>query len=419
MGATLVNSASGRQDQLDSVRQPLPSAAATDHGSESAAVSRASVYARRLGRILRSHPTRHRGLNKALWCVTATVVLVAALGATFRPSPPSATGTAARPAAAQPQAPGVSAVPADVSQAGPASALALLATVVIKGRAPMTGYTRDQFGPAWTDDNDDPMGHNGCDTRNDILRRDLLVTAFTATGHGCAVLTGTLADPYTGRTIAFARGGSSSAVQIDHVVPLGDAWQSGAQQWPVQERIDLANDPLDLLAVSSPQNEAKGDGDAATWLPANRVYRCAYVARQVAVKARYELWMTRAEHDAIASILGTCPTQPAPAEAGAGPVALSSSVPTAVGTPSAASPPAAVTPVVLPPVVASSAIAPTVAPPTVATSEPAPVTSDDQPATVTPGAFCATEGATGVSKTGRPERCQTSATDSRLRWRAA
>jgi Protein of unknown function (DUF1524) len=189
----------------------------------------------------------------------------------------------------------------------------VLASLPVKGRAPKTGYARDQFGPAWTDDNDDELGHNGCDTRNDILRRDLAALAVKPGTHDCVVTAGTLADPYTGRTIAFVRGAtSSSAVQVDHVVALSDAWQKGAQQWPARTRRDLANDPLNLLAVTGPVNRAKGDGDAATWLPPNKGYRCAYVARQVAVKARYHLWVTAAERDGIARVLSACPGQPLP-----------------------------------------------------------------------------------------------------------
>ena len=196
-----------------------------------------------------------------------------------------------------------------------APALAALNALPIKGRAPLTGYTRQQFGPAWTDDNDDPLGHNGCDTRNDILRRDLTSIAVKADSSGCVVLTGSLADPYTGSTIAFTRGvTTSSAIEIDHVVALGDAWQTGAQQLTSRQRTDLGNDPLNLLAVSGSQNESKGDADSASWLPPNKSYRCAYVARQVAVKARYHLWVTAAEHDAIARILASCPDQVTPAE---------------------------------------------------------------------------------------------------------
>lgn len=186
------------------------------------------------------------------------------------------------------------------------SALAQLNILPIKGRAPKTGYSRAQFGQAWTDDVSVAGGHNGCDTRNDILRRDLADVAFRP-GSTCVVTSGILEDPYTGAIIHFVRGpGTSTAVQIDHMVALSDAWQTGAQQLSLEQRTNLANDPLNLRAVDGPTNEAKGDGDAATWLPPYKQYRCGYVARQVEVKAKYRLWVTRAEHDAMERVLNAC-----------------------------------------------------------------------------------------------------------------
>ena len=187
------------------------------------------------------------------------------------------------------------------------AAKAALDRLPVKGRAPKTGYSRDAFGPSWTDDVDVAGGHNGCDTRNDVLRRDLTAVRLKAGTRGCVVLAGALADPYTGRTISFVRGRASSArVQTDHVVALGDAWVTGAQQLTASQRTALANDPLELLAVDGPTNSAKRDADAASWLPPNKAFRCAYVARQVAVKARYRLWVTSAEKASIARVLGTC-----------------------------------------------------------------------------------------------------------------
>ncbi|MFQ4148073.1 DUF1524 domain-containing protein [Arthrobacter sp. LAPM80] len=183
-----------------------------------------------------------------------------------------------------------------------AKALEVLATLPIKGRAPKTGYSREKFGQAWAD-----VDRNGCDTRNDILARDLTAKTFKAGSRECQVLTGVLADPYTATTISFVRGQSTSgAVQIDHVVALNDAWQKGAQQLSVDQRTALANDPLNLLAVDGPSNQQKGASDAATWLPPNKGYRCEYVARQVSVKATYKLWVTQGEHDAMATVLGGC-----------------------------------------------------------------------------------------------------------------
>lgn len=217
----------------------------------------------------------------------------------------SATGATSASGSETPSARTTGTPPADAS--GRASLA--LAGIPVKGRAPLAGYDRALFGPAWYD-----ADGNGCDTRNDILRRDLTERTMKAGTGGCVVLSGTLHDPYSGRTLAFVRGtGTSSAVQIDHVVALGDAWQKGAQQLSSAQRVALANDPLNLLAVSGSANQAKGNGDAATWLPAAKPFRCAYVARQVAVKVKYRLWMTQAEHDAVQRILATCPGQGLPA----------------------------------------------------------------------------------------------------------
>jgi hypothetical protein len=95
-------------------------------------------------------------------------------------------------------------------------------------------------------------------------------------------------------------------------VALSDAWQKGAQKLSFASRVQFANDPLNLLAVDGPTNSSKGDSDAATWLPPNKAYRCAYVARQVAVKRKYQLWVTSAERDAIARVLKACPGQKLP-----------------------------------------------------------------------------------------------------------
>ncbi|MDQ0869528.1 hypothetical protein QFZ70_002001 [Arthrobacter sp. V1I9] len=188
------------------------------------------------------------------------------------------------------------------ASSGAANALVQLESIPVKGRAPKTGYTRDEFGPAWSD-----TDHNGCDTRNDILARDLTNETFKPGTNGCVVTTGTLADKYTGTTINFVRGqNTSSEVQIDHIVPLSDAWQKGAQQLSADQRKQLANDALNLMAADGPTNSAKGDKDAATWLPPNRAFRCEYVARQTAVKAKYDLWVTPAEHDTINGILERC-----------------------------------------------------------------------------------------------------------------
>jgi hypothetical protein len=186
------------------------------------------------------------------------------------------------------------------TQVASGQAASVLDTLAVKGRAPKTGYERSQFGDGWKQS-------GGCDTRNSILHRDLTATIVN---DKCQVTKGMLSDPYTGKIIAFTRGASSSAdVQIDHVVALSDAWQKGAQQLSAERREDLANDPLELLAVDGPANQQKSDGDAATWLPSNKAFRCQYVARQVAVKKKYQLWVTQAEKDAIVRVLSVCPGQ--------------------------------------------------------------------------------------------------------------
>ncbi|WP_245542917.1 GmrSD restriction endonuclease domain-containing protein [Ruania albidiflava] len=188
------------------------------------------------------------------------------------------------------------------------SAVDVLALLEVKGRAAKTGYDRDAFAYREVD-----VDRNGCDTRNDVLNRDLQARTHRSGTGGCVVLTGMLADPYSGEWIAFVRGtGTSSEVQIDHVVALSDAWQKGAQGWDAATLAQFGNDPLNLLAVSGPLNAQKGDGDAATWLPPDRSYWCPYVARQVAVKHAYDLWVTKAEHDAMARVLASCPEQPLP-----------------------------------------------------------------------------------------------------------
>ncbi|WP_285246309.1 HNH endonuclease family protein [Pseudarthrobacter sp. efr-133-R2A-89] len=184
------------------------------------------------------------------------------------------------------------------------AALSALDGLAVKGRAPNTGYSREAFGQAWLD-----VDRNGCDTRNDILRRDLAGVIF-ADGSTCKVTGGYFQEPYTGQAIEFRRGAdTSSTVQIDHVVPLGDAWQKGAQGLTPKERQGLANDPLNLIAADGQANQKKGAGDAATWLPKNTAIRCHYVARQISVKAAYGLWVTPAEKDAMKKVLATCPAQ--------------------------------------------------------------------------------------------------------------
>ena len=180
----------------------------------------------------------------------------------------------------------------------------VLESLEVKGRAANDNYERTAFGQAWLD-----VDRNGCDTRNDILRRDLGGVQFTE-GSRCRVARGEFHEPYTGAVVTFTRGAESSkAVQIDHVVALGDAWQKGAQQLTPLQRQNFANDPLNLVAADGPANQEKSASDAASWLPKNKAFRCHYVARQISVKAAYALWVTQTEKDAMKRVLASCPEQ--------------------------------------------------------------------------------------------------------------
>ena len=254
--------------------------------------------------------------------LAAAIAVASMAGCSALPAPSAAEAGASASASAvasavAPPAPATPRSAADPSVPAPApappvpagTALAELARLEVKGRAPRTGYDRDLFASGWGDPD-----RNGCDTRNDVLARDLTGETFLPGTRNCVVATGTLVDPYSGATIAFRRGqGTSEAVQIDHVVAVSDAWQKGAQRWDRARRAAFYDDPLNLLAVDGALNSQKGDGDAATWLPPARGTRCGYVARQIAVKRAYGLWVTAAERDAMARVLSSCPEQDLPA----------------------------------------------------------------------------------------------------------
>jgi Protein of unknown function (DUF1524) len=250
---------------------------------------------------------RARRRSRQAWAllVTAAVCIVAALSWFFTAGQFAAAGPAAEGPAEAPVFNSAWMKPVQEPNPVPAgTALAALDGLAVKGRAPNTDYSREAFGQAWLD-----VDRNGCDTRNDILRRDLADVVFSE-GSTCKVTAGHFREPYTGKDVDFRRGSESSrAVQIDHVVALGDAWQKGAQGLGPKERQSLANDPLNLIAADGAANQQKSAGDAATWLPKNTAVRCHYVARQISVKAAYGLWVTAAEKDAMKKVLGSCPGQ--------------------------------------------------------------------------------------------------------------
>ncbi len=177
----------------------------------------------------------------------------------------------------------------------------VLEELKVKGRAPKIGYSREEFYSGW------PTAE-GCSLRQRILKREFGETAVL---DGCVVLAGEFDEPYTGEHMIFKDKTEVSKLQIDHVVALSDAWQKGAQYMDYEVRNKIATDPLNLLAVDGLANNQKSDGDAATWLPANKKFRCQYVARQVSVKYKYSLWVTEAEKEAILKVLSNCPNEPA------------------------------------------------------------------------------------------------------------
>ena len=202
------------------------------------------------------------------------------------------------PASYQPEI--IAADPVAVNPQDGTLAINVLETLAIKGRAPKTGYARTEFYQAWP-------AIDGCNLRQRIIKREV---GDSARLDGCDVIAGTFVEAYTGETRTYnSKAEFSKNIQIDHIVALSDAWQKGAQQLSADERYQLATDPLNLIAADASANQQKSDGDAATWLPKNKPFRCAYVARQISVKKKYSLWVTQAEHDAMKNILSACPAE--------------------------------------------------------------------------------------------------------------
>ncbi|MBS9534242.1 HNH endonuclease [Mycobacterium sp. M1] len=185
----------------------------------------------------------------------------------------------------------------------------LAGITVVPERVRRNDYHRSAYGDAWDDDNDAPGGHNGCDTRDDILNRDLVDITHVSTKR-CpeAVATGTLHDPYTNATVAFTRGAKiGEAVQIDHIVPLAYAWDMGASGWPFRKRLRFANDPANLLAVAGQGNQDKGDAQPALWMPPNKSFDCQYAMAYIAVVRGYGLRLDRPSADVLRRAAATCP----------------------------------------------------------------------------------------------------------------
>lgn len=263
--------------------------------------------------------SRWRTASAALGAVVATgVVLTGCLGTS--PASPVAETPSSQPSS-EPSTPGARTPAPSATTSHPevadhstderATALATLAGLAVKGRTPMTGYGRERFGQAWLD-----ADRNGCDTRNDLLAARLTNLDYAPGTHDCVVQSGDLADHYTAREIHFVKG-DGFLVDIDHVVALGNVWATGGSGWDIRKRAAIANDPMNLEPVDASTNRQKGDGDAATWLPPSKSYRCSYVARQIGVKAKYGLWVTPPEGVALKRVLAACTDEHLPKDSGA------------------------------------------------------------------------------------------------------
>jgi hypothetical protein len=216
----------------------------------------------------------------------------------LREEPTSLSGAPrATPATAAPASPATSGGPLE-------TVLQDLASLPVRSAQFASGYDRDYFGDAWTD-----VDRNGCDTRNDVLRRDLKSPQIKPGTRGCLVLSGGFVDPYSGATMTFQRGSATSGlVQIDHVVALANAWHSGAHAWDDARRLSFANDPLNLLAVDGDINQEKSASDAAEWLPPLESAQCGYATQQITVKKTHQLSVTASEKAALADVLAACTT---------------------------------------------------------------------------------------------------------------
>ena len=193
-------------------------------------------------------------------------------------------------------APTESKTPTPSESTSPSKALSVAQALPVRGRASSSNYSRDAFGSAWKD-----VDRNGCDTRNDILQRDFTTSVLKPGTGDCKVIGGTWTDPYSNESYTFTE--APSGAQVDHVVSLKNAWEMGADMWDDQMRVEYANDPLNLRVTIASLNQQKSDSNAASWLPPYKPGRCSFIATQVAVKAKWGLYVTAAEKEVFVSIL--------------------------------------------------------------------------------------------------------------------
>jgi Protein of unknown function (DUF1524) len=174
-----------------------------------------------------------------------------------------------------------------------ATARTELGTLTVATQGSMSGYSRDKF-PHWI------TISGSCDTRETVLKRD---GTSVVTSSSCAATSGTWRSPYDGATWTAA-----GDVDIDHIVPLAEAWRSGASAWTTARRQSFANDLTrpQLIAVTDNVNQSKGDQDPSTWQPSVTAYRCTYARMWVGVKYYYDLALQSAEKSALQTMLSNC-----------------------------------------------------------------------------------------------------------------
>lgn len=236
-------------------------------------------------------------VRRPLVSLLAGLILVSGCAAVEEPAAP---GPTAHPAVGTPASP--TPLPVSVGKVA-----ALLAGLPRQPRPVGTlGYARDAFGPAWED-----IDGNRCNQRDDVLLRDAVPGTVRTQQQGACdhdVLAGEWVDPYTGARMAFTDLKDlhqAEAIQIDHVVPLAEAWVSGASAWKPRRRLRYANDLGDLVAASGPVNASKGSSDPAAWRP-RKAFQCAYATRWIQIKARWRLAVDPSEAAALEEMLARC-----------------------------------------------------------------------------------------------------------------
>ncbi len=183
---------------------------------------------------------------------------------------------------------------------------------VVTARPDLPGYSRScrpgagcSFGEAWTDRVSVELGgHDGCDQRSPVLRRDLHHIAIKPGTRGCVVVSGILEDPYTGATVNYRRGASPQPVVVDHVYSLSAAWDLGAAYWDLQRRMDFAGDPRNLITTTRAANLSKGDKTPGDWLP--RRGRCRFANAFISVAETYDLPVTGADKRVLRRAIRDC-----------------------------------------------------------------------------------------------------------------